>query len=55
MIWAGHVARIGKRRVPYKAYIEEYDGETLLRRPRPRRANNIKTELQMWDRRNGLG
>jgi hypothetical protein len=46
MRWAGHVARLGKRRNAYKVLVGEPEGKTLLGRPRRRWVDNIKIYLQ---------
>ena len=44
--WAGHVARMGERRVAYRALMRKPDGKMPLGRPRQKRENNIKKDLQ---------
>ena len=44
--WARHVARMGERRVAYRALMDRPDGKMPLGRPRHRRENNIKMDLQ---------
>jgi len=46
MRWAGHVARMGERRVVYKVLVEKPEGKRLLGRPRRRWEDNIKMDLQ---------
>jgi hypothetical protein len=45
MRWAGHVARIGEKRNPYKLLVENQEGKRLLGRPRHRWVDNIKMDL----------
>jgi len=45
MRWAGHVARMGDRRVVYRVVVEKPEGKTQLGRPRRRREDNINIEL----------
>ena len=56
MRWAGRVARIGERKGVYRALVEKLEEKRQLRRPRHRRGNNIKTDLQEvgWGARTGL-
>ena len=44
--WAGHVARMGKRRGVYGVWVGKPDGERPLGRPRRRWEDNIKMDLQ---------
>ena len=46
MRWAGHVARMGKRRGVYRVLVGKPEEKRLLRRPRCRREYNIKMDLQ---------
>ena len=46
MGWAGHVARMGKRRDIYSVLVGKPEGKRPLGRPRYRWKDNIKTELQ---------
>jgi hypothetical protein len=46
MIWAGHVARIGKRRSAYKVLVERPKDKSPLGRSRLRWEDNIKMDLQ---------
>ena len=46
MRWVGHVARIGERRGLYKVLVGQPVGKRLLGRPRHRREDNIKMDLQ---------
>ena len=46
MRWAGHVARIGERRVVYRVSMGEPEGKRTLGRPRRRLEENIKMDLQ---------
>ena len=43
--WAGHVARVGKRRDVYRVLVEKIQGKRALRRPRRRWEDNIKMNL----------
>ena len=42
MCWAGHVARVGKRRVLYRVLLGKPEGKRQLGRPMRRCGNNIK-------------
>jgi hypothetical protein len=44
--WAGHVARMGERRVAYRALVGKPEGRRPLGRPRYRWEDNIKIHLQ---------
>jgi len=46
-IWAGHVARIGNRRGPYRVLAGRPAGKRSLGRPRRRWEDNIKMDLQV--------
>jgi hypothetical protein len=46
MRWAGHVARMGERRVVYGVLVGKPEGKRPLGRPRRRWENNIKIDLQ---------
>jgi hypothetical protein len=46
MRWAGHVARMGDRRGLYGVLVEKPEGKRPLGRPRCRREDNIKMDLQ---------
>jgi hypothetical protein len=46
MRWAGHVARIGERRGVYVVLVGKPERKRPLGRPRRRRENNIKMDLQ---------
>jgi len=46
MRWAGHVARMGERRVTYRVLVEKPEGKRPLGRPTRRWENNIKMDLQ---------
>jgi hypothetical protein len=46
MRWAGHVARRGKKRVAYRILVWRPEGRRPLGRPRHRREDNIKMDLQ---------
>jgi len=43
---AGHVARMGERRGVYRVLVGKPEGKRPLRRPRHRRYDNIKMDLQ---------
>jgi len=45
MRWAGHVARLGKRRVVYRVLVGKPEGKRSLGRPRHRWEDNIKMDL----------
>jgi len=44
--WAGHVACMRERKGVYKVLVGKPEGQRPLRRPRHRRQDNIKTDLQ---------
>jgi len=44
--WAGHVARLGKRRSVYRVLVGKPEGNRPLGRPRRRWEDNIKMDLQ---------
>jgi hypothetical protein len=46
MRWAGHVARMGERRVTYRVLVGKPEGRRALGRPRHRWEDNIKTDLR---------
>jgi hypothetical protein len=46
MGWAGHVARMGKRRGVYRVLVGNPEGKSPLGRPRHRWEDNIKMDLQ---------
>ena len=46
MRWAGHVARIRERRGVYRVLVGKPEGKRPLGRPRRRREDNIKLDLQ---------
>jgi hypothetical protein len=46
MRWAGHVVRRGERRGLYRILVGKPKGRRPLGRPRPRREDNIKMDLQ---------
>jgi hypothetical protein len=46
MIWAGHVAIMGKRRGLYRVLVGKPEGKRPLGRPKSRWENNINTDLQ---------
>ena len=43
---AGHVARIGERRVVYRVLVRKFEGKRPLGKPRRRREDNINMDLQ---------
>jgi len=45
MRWAGHVARLGKRRCAYRVLGEKPDGKTPPERPRHRWEYTIKIDV----------
>jgi hypothetical protein len=53
MRWAGHVARTGKDRVVYRVLVGRPKGKRPLGRPRRRREDNIKMDLQAIGGRHG--
>jgi hypothetical protein len=46
MRWAGHVALMGERRGVYRVLMGKPEGKSPLGRPRRRREDNIKMNLQ---------
>jgi len=46
MRWAGHVARMGQGRGVHRVLVGKPEGKRPLGRPRRRREDNIKTDLQ---------
>ena len=46
MGWAGHVARMGKKRGVYRVLVGKPEGRRALGRPKRRWVDNIRTELQ---------
>ena len=46
MRWAGHVARMGASSGVYRVLVGKPEGKSPLGRPRPRREDNIKMDLQ---------
>jgi hypothetical protein len=46
MRWAGHVARMGERRVAYRVLVGTPEGRRPQGRPRHRWEENIKTDLR---------
>ena len=46
MRWAGHVARMGEERGVYRFLLGKPEGRSPLGRPRRRRMNNIRMDLQ---------
>jgi hypothetical protein len=46
MRWAGHVARMRERRGVYRVLVGKPEGKRPLGRPRRRREDNIKVDLQ---------
>jgi len=46
MRWAGHVARVGERRVVYRALVGKPEGKRPLGRPRFRWEDNVKMDIQ---------
>jgi hypothetical protein len=44
--WAGHVARIGKRRGAYRALVRKPEGRRPLGRPRRKSEDNIKMDIR---------
>jgi hypothetical protein len=46
MKWAGHVARMGERRVVYRVLVGKPEEKKPLGRPRRRWKGNIKMDLQ---------
>jgi len=45
-MWAGHVARVGERRVVYRVLVGKPEGNGQLGRPKRRWEDNIKMDLQ---------
>jgi hypothetical protein len=46
MRWAGHVARIGDKRIAYRLLVGKPEGRRPLGRPRRRRLDNIRMCLE---------
>jgi hypothetical protein len=46
MRWAGHVARIGKKRIAYRILVGKPEGKRPLGRPRRRWVDNIKIDFR---------
>jgi hypothetical protein len=44
--WAGHVARMGEKRVVYRVFVGKLEGKKRLGGPRRRWEDNIKMDLQ---------
>jgi hypothetical protein len=44
--WAGHVARMGKKRNAYRILVGKPEGNTPQRRPRRRWMNNIQIDVR---------
>ena len=53
MRWAGHVARMGEDRVVHSVLVGKPEGKKPLGRPRRRRDDNIKLDLQEVGRGRG--
>jgi hypothetical protein len=49
MIWAGHVARVGDRRVLYRVLGSKHECKRPLGTPRSRWDNNINMHLQVTE------
>jgi hypothetical protein len=47
MRWAGHVARMGKKRNAYRILVGKPEGKRPLGRPRRRWVDNIKMDLKI--------
>jgi hypothetical protein len=45
MRWAGHVARMGKKRNAYRLLVKKPEGRKPLGRPRRRWSDNIRMDL----------
>jgi len=54
MKWAGHAARIGDRRGAYRVLVDRPEGKRPLGRPKHRREDNIKMDLQELEWGHGL-
>jgi hypothetical protein len=46
MRWAGHVVQIGERKGAYRVLVGKPEGQIPLGRPRHRREDNMKMDLQ---------
>ena len=46
MRWTGHVARMGEEREVYRVLVGKSEGRRPLGRPRRRRVDNIRMDLQ---------
>jgi hypothetical protein len=49
--WAGHVSRMGEKKIAYEVFLGKPEGKRPLRRPRRRLVDNIKMDLREieWD------
>jgi len=45
--WVGHVACMGKMRGVYRVFVGKPEGKRPLGRPRHRREDNVKVDLQV--------
>jgi transcription termination factor 2 len=56
MRWAGHAARMGEKRIPYRILVGKPEGKRPLGRPRRRWVENIKIDLREvgWDGRDWI-
>jgi hypothetical protein len=45
MRWAGHVARMGEKRIAYRLFVGKTEGRSSLVRPRRRWLDNIRMDL----------
>ena len=48
ILWAWHVAHMGKRRGAYRILMGKPEGRRPLGRPRRKLEDNIKMDLQKW-------
>jgi hypothetical protein len=57
MRWAGHVARMGKKRNAYRILMRNPEGKRPVRRPRRRWVDNIRMDLREigWDGLDWIG
>jgi len=48
MRWAGHVTRMGERRVVYSVLVEKPEGTRQFGRPRPKWEDNTEMIFRKW-------
>jgi len=55
MRWADHVARMGEGRAVHRVLVGKLEGKSPMGRPRRQWEDNIKMDLQKWERLLGTG